>query len=449
MPAKPTAVFIGPEKLGIHLKNRRTEWNFIDIVDNITTFWDKINDETLPNEIDVVITLDNFFHPNGEDPAFENLVTHTSPYCLFLILQYTPTNESRIRERIETQASSTGEDGVEYYFVDPKKFNVTIDNAVNYYISHSENRYIADILAGRDPEQEEEILEELAPAKIEETNAHFFDDVQSDYLGQVIACTSSKGGSGKSTIAISLATYLAHASVNSVKERLEERPLKIVVLDLDVRDGQIGFLIGSLNPNVLNMRSNGINERTLSETIIKSERLGVDVLLAPKKPRLSDDTPPEFYLELIQFLKKYYDYIILDTSVNYLDPLLEKVAYPLSDSIVFVTDIVVNSVYSMTRWIQEVTKVKSHQGMEISKKKIGIVVNKSITNVNMSGEKIAKSALGIPVITVVPNNAKLIATAANMQTMETILKHPEMRIAIRRLARAITGRKYALSDNVI
>lgn len=450
MPTKPKAIFIGPKPIGEFLISKRTDWNFVASVPNIEELWSGLNEGTIDNEIQVMITLDHFFDPEGNDNSFEQLVATMSPYCFFGIVQYHPNREAQIRERIGSMATALGNDSlIEYFFIAQKSPNRSINNALNYYIQNSDNTAVANILAGKDPEEEPETdntVQEMSPAQIAEE--YYEDPVDSDYMGQVIAVTSSKGGSGKSTVAVSLATYLAHSSQNSVREGLEKNLLKIVVLDLDVRDGQIGFLTGSLKPSVLNMRSKGISDETLAETVIHSERLGVDLLLAPKRPRLSDDTPAEFYLELIQFLKRHYDYIILDTSVNYLDPLLEKVAYPLSDLIIFVTDIVVNSVYSMTRWIQEVTKPSSQQGMGITPKKIGIVVNKSISNVNMSGEKIAKSALGIPVITVIPNNAKLIAHAANLQSMESILKHPDIKLAIRRLARAVIGKRYTLSDNI-
>lgn len=450
MPVKPKAIYVGPEKIGSFLASKRTEWDFVAFVPNIADLWTGLNEGTIDNEIQVMITLDYYFDPDGNDNSFEQLVATMSPYCFFLVIQYHADLEAQIRERVGSMATALGNDtAAEFFFISPNKPNVTIDKALNYFVENSDNRSVANILSGKEEEPEPEVdntVQEVAPAQI--TDTFFEEDVESDYMGQVIAVTSSKGGSGKSTVAISLATYLSHCSQNSVREGLEQKPLKVVLLDLDVRDGQIGFLTGSLKPSVLNMRSKGINDETLSQTVIHSERLGIDLLLAPKRPRLSDDTPAEFYLELIQFLKKHYDYIILDTSVNYLDPLLEKVAYPLADLVVFVTDIVVNSVYSMTRWVQEVTKPKSQQGMGITPKKIGIVVNKSISNVNMSGEKIAKSALGIPVITVIPNNAKLIAHAANLQSMESVLKHPDIKLAIRRLARAVVGKRYKLSDTV-
>ena len=134
--------------------------------------------------------------------------------------------------------------------------------------------------------------------------------------------------------------------------------------------------------------------------------------------------------------------------MNYLDPLLEKVAYPIADQIVFVTDIVVNSVYSMTRWVQEVTNPKEKLGMNIPKSKIGIVVNKSMTNVAMDPKKIKQSAINLRILTIIPNNAKLMAHSANMQSMELVLKHNDIREAFRRLARTVSGKYYKLSDNV-
>lgn len=86
--------------------------------------------------------------------------------------------------------------------------------------------------------------------------------------------------------------------------------------------------------------------------------------------------------------------------------------------------------------------------MGINRNKIGIVVNKSLSDVNMSGEKIAQSTLGLPVLTVIPSSPKLIAHAANMQSMQVLLKHKDLYPAISLLSRTIVGRRYKLSANV-
>lgn len=71
--------------------------------------------------------------------------------------------------------------------------------------------------------------------------------------GKVIAVTSSKGGSGKSTVSMVLAAYLAKASRISEEQNLERSRLKVCVVDFDTRDGQLGFLNGQMGPTVFNI----------------------------------------------------------------------------------------------------------------------------------------------------------------------------------------------------
>jgi MinD-like ATPase involved in chromosome partitioning or flagellar assembly len=452
---KPKAIYVGDYRVGEALASLRPEWDFLPFVKDITTLWDGLDSGEIDNNIQILLILDQFFDVKGEDDSLEMLVSSMLPYCFLGVVNYREALKDQMRERIQYKVDSSGGSAYEFFFINAKKPNLSLDLSIKKFIAESPLRDVAGIIAGKN--FTENIVEAVDARVAEEPEStisqavsqnSFYEEGPSDYLGQVVAITSSKGGSGKSTVAVSLATYLAHSSINSVREGLEEKPLKIIILDLDVRDGQLGFLTGNSKPTVINLRINGVSPEVIEQTVIHSSRLKVDLLLAPKRPRNSDDTPPDFYVELIHTLRKMYDYIILDTSVNYLDPLLEKVAYPTSDQIVFVTDIVVNSVFSMTRWIQEVTGPREKNGMGISKSKIGIVVNKSLSNVNMPGEKIARSALNIPVISAIPSNPKLVAHAANMQSMEVLLKHKDLYPAIRRLARSIAGAKYKLSDSV-
>lgn len=448
--ARPKAIYIGLPQVGDTLKKIRPDWDFLPHVEDISSLWSGLSDGTIDNNIQILLVLDLFFDPRGENNSFEKLVATMAPHCFLGVINYKPDYREQMKERISYESYGLGESSnILYYFINPKEPNNSLDIAINDYISQSGDQDVVSILSGRiSAEERRQVVEERAQDNAPVTYTHEEDNEPSPYLGQVVAVTSSKGGSGKSTVAVSVATFLAHSSVNSVREGLAEKPLKVLILDLDVRDGQLGFLTGNSKPTVINLRVKGISKETIEDTVIHSPRLKCDLLLAPKRPRHSEDTPPEFYVELIQALRKQYDYVILDTSVNYLDPLLEKVAYPTADQIVFVTDIVVNSVFSMARWIQEVTKPKEQGGMGINRNKIGIVVNKSLSDVNMSGDKIAQSTLGLPVLTVIPSSPKLIAHAANMQSMQVLLKHKDLYPAIATLTRTIVGRRYRLSPNV-
>jgi len=442
---KPKVIFVGDQRIGNFFEVRKTEWDFAAYAENIMSVWTGLKSGKIDNQSQVILISDQFFDPSGQDDSLEQLVAAMAPYCFIGIVNYNEAQREEIRSRIEGRQAALSATDAKFYFIQKKNPINSLNISIKDYIKTSGNENVIAILEGR------EVVQEEVPEEPEEDYTQKYnniDEAASKYLGQVVAVTSSKGGSGKSTVGIMLGTYLAHSSVNSVKEGKAERPLKVCILDLDVRDGQIGFLTNLSSPTVINLRLKGISQESIEETVIHSPRLKLDLLLAPKRPRHSDETPPDFYVELIHNLRRMYDYVILDTSVNYLDPLLEKVAYPTADQIVFVTDIVVNSVLSMARWVHEVTSPKEAGGMGIPKGKIGIVVNKALAQVSMSGEKIVKSAQGIGIVTAIPSNPKIIAHAANMSAMEVLLKHPDLVPAIERLAWAVVGNKYKLSKNV-
>lgn len=433
--------------------HEKDKFNFFDSVTSIEDFIDGIDNGTIDNNIDIIFIYDGFFDPTGQDNSFENFTANYSQYCLLFIVNYNPEYKQAIISKDEEARFRNGFDDASIYFIDINDFNGSVDRGIEKFIhsSNSSSSVVEKLTGGEAiPEVNQNIVKHNSFDDIEnildQNDDEDYDGI--DYLGQIVAVTSSKGGSGKSTIAMSLASFLAKSSIHSVEEGLEQRPLKVLLLDLDVRDGQVGFLTGKTKPTVLNIRTNSVTKNVIENTVIHDDKLSIDLLLAPKRPRYADGTPPDFYIELLQKLKKMYDYIILDTSVNYLDPLLEKVAYPMADQIIFVTDFVITSIFSMTRWIQEVTNPESKQGMNINKGKIGIVINKVKKDVNLSPEKIAKASLNLKIIAAVPACDKLVAHAANLQSMEYLLKSPEIYKGISMLAKSVVNKKYKLSANV-
>lgn len=437
----PRAIVIGTPEVSDALASLKPEWDFLPAVESVSEFFVGLRDLTIDSNIQIVITLDHYFDPTAASTDFEKLVVTMSPYCFFVILNYN-NQSAAIKERVEYEAYVNGSNDPLYFFVDPERPGLSLDTSLTDFFAKSTAEDVVAILSGREISDEA-----IADFKVGEAESSLGElPTESDYLGQIVAVTSSKGGSGKTTVAATLASYLVKSSEASAQAGFEDRPLKVIIVDLDVRDGQLGFITSHGKPSVLQLRLEGISNETLDNTIITGTRLGPDLLLAPKRPRTSDDTPPDFYIELLHALRQRYDYIILDTSVNYLDPLLEKVAYPAAEQIIFVTDIIINSVFSMTRWIQEVTRPKSSDGMGINPKKIGIVANKALADVGMSSKKIEHAAMKLPIISVIPSNPKLVAHALNMQSAELLLTHPDIKSSVRRIARAVVGSKYKLND---
>ena len=258
--------------------------------------------------------------------------------------------------------------------------------------------------------------------------------------GQVtITVTSSKGGSGKSTASLLLAASIARSS------RLGGRPLSVCLVDMDTRDGQIASLIGKYMPTALNIRVQPVwDELTIRRHLVHESELGIDALLAPIRPRTADTVGPDFYLTMIRSLQRMYDVVVMDTSVQYLDPLIAKVCLPEATEVLFITTLASTAVQGMARALREITAPVEESGLGIQRDKIGIIVNQSLAGVGMQREQILAAGLGVPVVGVIPLATKDVLTATNLHRMHTLLDHELIGPAYNDLARTcIPGRGLA------
>ncbi len=261
--------------------------------------------------------------------------------------------------------------------------------------------------------------------------------------GQVtITVTSSKGGSGKSTAAILLAASIARAA------RDAGSPLSVCIVDMDTRDGQVASLIGKYMPTALNIRVQPVwDEATIRRHLVREETLGVDAMLAPIRPRTADTVGPDFYRTMIRSLQRMYDVVVMDTSVQYLDPLIADVCLPEADEVLFITTLASTAVQGMARALREITTPIEESGLGISRDKIGIIVNQSVAGVGMQREQILAAGLGVPVVGVIPLATKDVLTATNLHRMDTLLDHPLVGPAYNELARAcLPGRALAVYE---
>jgi len=246
-----------------------------------------------------------------------------------------------------------------------------------------------------------------------------------------ITVTSSKGGSGKSTVSILLAATIARASAEAGD------PLSVCLLDLDTRDGQVASLIGKFMPTALNIRVQPVwDEERIRRNLVRAESLGIDTLLAPIRPRTADTVGPDFYRTIVRSLQRMYDVVIMDTSVQYLEPLIADVAFRESEEILFVTTLASTAIQGMARALREMTAPADESGLGVPRDRIGIIVNQSVANVGMERDQVLAAGLGVPVVGVIPLATRDVLTATNLNRMDALLEHPLLGPAYSDLARA-------------
>ena len=110
-----------------------------------------------------------------------------------------------------------------------------------------------------------------------------------------------------------------------------------------------------------------------------------------------------------------FDLIILDTSVQYFDPLINEVCLPLSDAILFIANLSPGAIYGMTRWIGEVTGSKKEGGMAIDAHKIGVVLNMVMDDVGIHKSTIGDAAVGVKIISMIPMGLKSCSCRLKLQ----------------------------------
>ena len=126
--------------------------------------------------------------------------------------------------------------------------------------------------------------------------------------GQIYSFYSPKGGAGTTTTATNFAVVL---------HRLTGK--RTLLVDLDLELGEIALLLG-VQPrfNFVDMVQNFHRmDAELLASYIERHESGVHLLSAPYQPEKAEVVTGEEIRRILQFLRKHYDYLVVDTSKSF------------------------------------------------------------------------------------------------------------------------------------
>jgi len=175
---------------------------------------------------------------------------------------------------------------------------------------------------------------------------------------KILTVTSVKGGTGKTTTALNIASVLSNQNH------------KTLVIDLDFYESAIAPLLNlQTEENIYTLTSDTINNYLKeSKYYCIPYKENMDCLLAPNDPRRASSVNAYSVESIISKLRNKYEYIIIDT--NYFMNELNLTVMDMSDLILYVID---NDIISI-KGMRTITSIYS----DLKKTNYRILLNNSL-----------------------------------------------------------------------
>ncbi len=205
--------------------------------------------------------------------------------------------------------------------------------------------------------------------------------------GKLYAFYSAKGGAGTTTVATNFAVVLHQLTGK-----------KTLLVDLDLELGEIALLLG-VQPrfNFVDMVQNFHRmDAELLASYIERHESGVHLLSAPYHPEKAEVVTGEEIRRILLFLRKHYDYIIVDTSKSFSPATLA--ALEQADVTFIVTNVDLASLRNLQRGMPLLRRMMG-RGAEHMK----LVVNRYHAGLDISIEDVERT-LAMPVYRTLRND---------------------------------------------
>jgi pilus assembly protein CpaE len=236
--------------------------------------------------------------------------------------------------------------------------------------------------------------------------------------GRAIAVFSSKGGCGTSFIATNIA-----ATINA----------PTVLVDLNLQAGDLALYLG-VEPkfsiaDLVEKRASA--DDSMLKSLVAPHTSHLSLLAAPREADLADDIEPEHVFEVIEVLRRHYDYVVIDPQHTF--DAITLAALDQVDEIVLVLTLDIPAIRSAQRTLEIFDR------LGYPRHKVRIVVNRWSKQIELDVRQVERF-LGEQVTGYIQSDYNTAVNSINLG-QPLVESNPTSRIAaeLRQIAANITG----------
>ena len=189
--------------------------------------------------------------------------------------------------------------------------------------------------------------------------------------GKVVVVFSAKGGCGKTTLSINLATALSNSERN-----------KVCLVDLDLQFGDVAVsLQASPEKTISSAIGMGANLDLLgTRSIITNYDSNLDLLLAPTNPTDVEFISGELVEKILSNLVNDYEYVVIDTPPAFTDFVLKSIE--MMDACYLITTLEMPAIKNLKIVLETLDALKVDQSI------IRLVINRSDSKTGVSPKEV-------------------------------------------------------------